>query len=194
LSLDPAISQKVLALREKWGLEGRPLILIHCGPSYPVKYWPPDLWAALVREIKQTCNAQVAQLGARAGSYSNTSTDQFQPVPGVVSLVDQLPLPETIALIAQADLFVGVDSGLLHVAASVQTPAVGLWGPTSAKFLFLEAESRFYVTSKASCNGCHHRLPRLHWYTGCPYQIKCMREISVEEVVQSCLAALQSKR
>jgi ADP-heptose:LPS heptosyltransferase len=194
LKIDPAISEKVFTIRKQRKLDGRPLVLIHAGPSYPVKYWPQDSWTALVEKIRRDCNGQVVQLGARAGSYSKTSADQFQPVAGAVSLVNQLSLPETIALIAQADLLVGVDSGLLHIAASVQTPSVGLWGPTSAKFLFLETESRFFVTSKVDCQGCHHRLPRLHWFTGCPHEIKCMREISVEEVFQSCRAALRSKR
>lgn len=194
LGIDPAMLPKIASIRKKWGLEGHPLVLIHPGPTYPVKHWPRESWAALVQKIKQTHNADVAQLGARAGSYSTTSPDEFQPVSGAVSLVNQLSLPESAALIAQADLFVGVDSGLLHVAVSVQTPSVGLWGPTSARFLYLDKESRFFVTSGVSCQGCHHRLPRLHWFTDCPYNAKCMREISVEAVFAACRTALQSKK
>jgi len=190
LKMDAGLSEKVAAFRDKWKLHGRPLVLIHTGPSYPVKYWPLSHWQALVQKIQQECNGQVAQLGARAGSYSAAAVDEFATVPGAVSLINQLTLPETIALIEQADLLVGVDSGLLHAAVSVQTPAVGLWGPTSAKFLFLEEESKYFVTSKVSCQGCHHRLPRLHWFTNCPYDIKCMREISVDEVFQACQAAI----
>jgi ADP-heptose:LPS heptosyltransferase len=193
LSVDLATRQKVAELRVKWKLEARPLILIHPGPSYPVKHWPQDSWAALIHKIKKDYNAQIAQLGAHVGSYASTAADQFLPVPGVVSLVNQLTLPETIELIAQADLFIGIDSGLLHIAASTHTPSVGLWGPTSANLLYLKTESLHFVTSGVSCQGCHHRFPRLHWFTNCPYQIKCMREIPLEKVFESCMAVLHSE-
>ena len=192
LQVHPETVGKVKVLRDRCGLASGPLILIHPGPSYPVKHWPRESWLALVRELKLQGVCSIAQLGARAGSYSNTETEQFQPIPEVVSLVQRLSLPETVALIAQADLFVGVDSGLLHVAASVRTPAVGLWGPTSHRFLYAESESRHFVTSSVECQGCHHRMPRLHWQTGCPFEIKCMKTIPVDEVFQACRNMLAS--
>jgi ADP-heptose:LPS heptosyltransferase len=193
LQVDSALVGKVKALRDKCGLANGPLILIHPGPSYPVKHWPRESWAALTRELQQETAGSLAQLGARVGSYAQVEAEQFQSIPGVVSLVGQLSLPETIALIAQADLFVGLDSGLLHIAASVGTPAVGLWGPTAHRFLYAESESRYSVTSRVECQGCHHRMPRLHWQTGCPYDAKCMKAIPVDEVLQACRAALASK-
>jgi ADP-heptose:LPS heptosyltransferase len=192
LNIDPAVMEAVFSLRKRWNLEGHPLILIHPGPSYPVKHWPRESWVALVEKIKTATGGVVAQLGARVGSYANAATDDFQALPGAVCLVNQLSLPETIALIAQADLFVGLDSGLLHIAASTRAPAVGLWGPTSATFLFLASESKFFVTSGVDCQGCHHRVPRLHWFTGCPYDIKCMKDIRPDNVLRVCLEVLAS--
>lgn len=194
LNLDPALREKAFSLRKKWNLEGHPLILIHPGPSYPVKHWPRESWKALVEQIKIATGGVVAQLGARVGSYANAAADDFQPLPDVVCLVNELSLPETIAMIAEADLLIGLDSGMLHIAASTHTPSVGLWGPTSAKFLFLEKESKFFVTSRVDCQGCHHRVPRLHWFTGCPYDIRCMKEIQPETVLRACLDALASQQ
>ena len=48
----------------------------------------------------------------------------------VVSYVG-LPLAETMALVGQADLFIGVDSCMLHAADLYRVPGVGLFGPTS---------------------------------------------------------------
>jgi ADP-heptose:LPS heptosyltransferase len=48
----------------------------------------------------------------------------------VVSCVD-LPLEETVALVGQADLFIGVDSCMLHAADLFRVPGLGLFGPTS---------------------------------------------------------------
>lgn len=194
LKMDSETKQKIAALRQERGLTSRPLILIHPGPSYPVKHWPRENWSALAQKLKSAHGGSIAQLGSRVGSYANTAADQFKPVPEVISLVQQLSLPETIALIASADLFIGVDSGLLHIAASVRTPSVGLWGPTSPQFLYPESESRFFAVSPADCQGCHHRVPQLHWQTGCPHGVKCMPEISVEQVFELCQKALQSVR
>jgi len=193
LEANPETAAKIKSLREKCGLADAPLVLIHPGPSYPVKHWPRESWSTLVQELKRHGVHSIAQLGARAGSYSQTELEQFQPIPGVISLVQQLSLAETVALIAQADLFVGVDSGLLHIAAAVRTPSVGLWGPTSPRFLYVESEYRNFVTSSVDCQGCHHRMPRLHWQTGCPYGVKCMKAILPKDVLRVCRENLAAK-
>jgi hypothetical protein len=48
------------------------------------------------------------------------------------------------------------------------------------------------VVADVECAGCYHRLPRLHWVTGCPYDIRCMKTLPVEAVVQACLVKLSS--
>jgi len=111
-------------------------------------------------------------------------------VPGAVSLLDAFTVEECIAAIASAKLFIGIDSGLLHMATAVRTPAVGLWGCTSPRFFYAENVRKNFVVSEVACQGCYHRLPRLHWITGCPHDIQCMKQISVEEVLRACLAKL----
>ncbi len=57
-----------------------------------------------------------------------------QPVldalPGAVDLVGALSLPEAAACLARCSLFVGNDSGLMHLAAAAGAPTLGLFGPT----------------------------------------------------------------
>jgi ADP-heptose:LPS heptosyltransferase len=188
LQNDPAAVDRVKSLLEKNGLTSDPLILIHTGPSWPVREWPRESWTALVVELKRSGFAGIVQLGTRSHLTIGVVADDS--VSGVVSLVDQLTLEESVALIAQGSLFIGIDSGMLHIATAVGIPAVGLWGPTSPQFRFSTANRRSFVTSAAECQGCHHRYPRLHWITGCPYNIKCMKTISVAEVLSACLMRL----
>lgn len=171
--------------------DGRRFMVIHAGPSWPVKEWPAAAWASLVAQLRRHGWDTIFQLGVN--KYLSFETAQAPAIPGVISLVDELSLAETIALISQADLFIGIDSGLLHLAASVQTPAVGIWGPTSPLMLFSPADARFFVTSPAVCQGCQHRYPRLHWLTGCPHDILCMKNIAVDTVFQACLNALAER-
>jgi ADP-heptose:LPS heptosyltransferase len=169
--------------------EARPRIVIHPGPSWRVKEWPDSAWSTLVQQLHEHGYTAIFQLGIN--KHLNYATAQAAQIPGVISLVDALPLEETIALISQADLFIGIDSGLLHAAASVETPAVSVWGPTSPLMLFSRNDARSFVTSGVTCQGCQHRFPRLHWATGCPNDIQCMKSISVEEVLAACLSRLK---
>jgi ADP-heptose:LPS heptosyltransferase len=190
LSLSESAQQAARTAVAQFQFGPAPLIIIHTGPSSKVRQWPREHWAELVQQLNQRGLKNILQLGARVGSYAGAEAAETAPLPGVFSLVEQMSLEESIALIAAADLYVGIDSGLLHAAASVRTPAVGLWGPTSAHFRLSVEERKYSVTSPAECQGCHHRMPRLHWETSCPHDIRCMKEISPAAVLAKCLEVL----
>ena len=190
LRCEPAVIDRVKSVLTNRGWKNEPLILIHPGPTWPVKEWPRESWAALVQAMQK--RGKIFQLGATAGHFSNVSGAEPPAAPGAVSLVNQLSVEESLALVSLADLFVGIDSGLLHAAVCFQVPAVGIWGATSPQFLFAESELRHFVVSRAECQGCHHRFPRLHHITGCPYDIRCMKEISVAEVLRTSLKNFSS--
>lgn len=189
LTISGAARQAARAAMADFQASG-PLIVIHTGPSSKVRQWPRENWVDLVQRLNQQGCKKIIQLGARAGSYAGADAAETAPLPGVFSLTEQLPLEQSIALIAEADLYVGIDSGLLHAAASVKTPVVGIWGPTSAPFRLSADEGKFSVTSPVMCQGCHHRMPRLHWETGCPHGLRCQAEIRPDAVLQMCLQVL----
>jgi ADP-heptose:LPS heptosyltransferase len=192
LQNEPVVVERVLALLESKGLPPGPLVVIHSGPSWPVREWPPASWEMLISELHQHGYRRVVQVGT--DTHLTMGTVASETLRGVVSLVNRMTLEETVALIAQGALFVGIDSGLLHVAASVGVPAVGLWGPTSPQFRFSSANRKLFIVSEVECQGCHHRFPRLHWMTGCPYDIKCMKTIEASQVLQKCLEGLMAAK
>jgi ADP-heptose:LPS heptosyltransferase len=168
---------------------GQPLVFIHPGPTLPVKEWSRESWTALVRELRARGFTNIVQLGV--GKVMRFGDVPVPSIPGVIPVTDSLTLEESITLISLGALFIGVDSGLLHAAVSLDVPTVGIWGATSPRFLYAPEESRSHVISPVECQGCHHRVPMLHWDTGCPYDIKCMPAIAVEDVLQACLSRLQ---
>jgi ADP-heptose:LPS heptosyltransferase len=189
LQINPAVLAHVKTRLGKTG--SGPLILIHPGPTWPVKQWPDEAWAALVRELKARGFENIFQLGAGVNHYANQGAAETGSVAGAVSLVGKLSLEESLALISAADLLVGIDSGLLHAAISFRVPAVGIWGATSPKFLFAESESRGFVVSTVECQGCHHRVPRLHHTTGCLHDIRCLKSLAAADVLLACLRILE---
>jgi len=98
----------------------------------------------------------------------------------ILSLVGKLNLREAKELISHSSLFVGPDSGPMHIAASTSTPIVALFGPTlPASFAPWQAKA-FVVEKELDCRPCKQR--------NCIYEdFRCLRSIEPEEVYQACL-------
>ncbi|HWB58883.1 MAG TPA: glycosyltransferase family 9 protein, partial [Chthoniobacteraceae bacterium] len=190
LEIEPAVLARVKSLLDNRGIHpGTDFIVIHPGPTLPVKEWPRESWAALVRELRGRGFENIVQLGV--GKVMRFGETPAPSIPGVTPMVDDLSLEESIALISLGVLFVGIDSGLLHAAVSLGVPSAAVWGATSPRFLYAPAESRSFIVSKVECQGCHHRVPMLHWDTGCPYDIRCMKTIGADDVFNVCLSILE---
>lgn len=104
------------------------------------KRWPAERFAALIERLWREQGARTVLLGGpderalaeqvaaqvRARAPSNAPAD-MQPIVAA----GRLSLLGAFALIARATLFIGNDSGLLHAAATLGVPYVGIFGPTS---------------------------------------------------------------
>lgn len=188
LTISTPISKKITAIIHQVASPATPLIIIHPGPTWPIKEWPRESWRALISQLKGKGYSTIIQVGT--GSHLALGTVNDPTLPGVISLVNKLSLEECVGLIASAALFIGVDSGLIHVAASLKVPSFGIFGPTSPHIILPQPNAIASVTSRISCQGCHHRIPRIHWETDCPYHAQCMKEITVEEVLAASLQVL----
>jgi ADP-heptose:LPS heptosyltransferase len=181
-----AAARKILG-RKNIGAE--PFLIIHPGPSLPVKEWPREKWTELVARLRAQGFPQIIQIGV--SRYFPLGGVAVAPVPGTVSFVDELSIEESLAVIALARLYMGIDSGPLHLAAMVDTPAIGIFGTTTPQLLFSKNYSRRFVVSRVECQGCGHYLADSPYTTDCPHHIRCMKEMAVEEVLRACLAELK---
>lgn len=102
-----------------------------------------------------------------------------------------LTLGEFIALLERSSVFLTCDSGPMHIAASVGTPVVALFGPESPRFYGPMGDSRVLYRA-ISCSPC------LNIYNAklfvCPYNARCMSEIGVDEVLAAVRSFLPSKQ
>lgn len=170
-------------------LDSRPLVLIHPGPTWTVKQWPPESWAKLIHALQQQLGVRVIQVGA--DSYDSRPDVSAFRIHGAEDWVGKLDLLEISAFMKQASLFIGVDSGLLHLAASVGTASVGLFGPTLAHCILPQYTHFRGVSAAVACLGCHYHQPQpLHWRSGCPHDVECMKTLSVDAVLNQCRALL----
>jgi heptosyltransferase-2 len=89
-------------------------------------------------------------------------------------------LRNAILALAAADLAISNDSGLLHVAAALGTPAIGIFGPTSAWHWapLNPIAAVVQTTDDLACRPCHKPVCRLGHH-------RCMRDISVDRVAMT---------
>lgn len=90
-------------------------------------------------------------------------------------------LPQVAALIAEAGLFIGADSGILHIAAGLDTPAVGLFGPTAPELGFAPLGRARVAGVELPCRPCHIHGPRRCWLG----HARCWRELSAGAVLDA---------
>lgn len=109
------------------------LVAIHPGGAMldGLKRWPMERYAAVADALSERWDANILLVGGPderelIGAVARQMAAPAIQAAGAVSLMASL------ALIAKADLFIGNDSGLLHAAAALGAPYVGIYGPTAA--------------------------------------------------------------
>jgi heptosyltransferase-2 len=170
------------AWRERVGLaaDGQPAAVLAPGAVGPSKRWPG--YGALA--------ARLAELGLAVWVVGGPderalAAEIARHAPGTRDLTGP-DLRNAILALAAAVVAVSNDSGLLHVAAAIGTPSIGIFGPTSpwhwAPLNPLAAVIE--TTTDVPCRPCHKPTCRLLHH-------RCMRDIPMEQVeaaVQTAMA------
>lgn len=108
----------------------RPLAVIHPGASVSYKLWPREHFVQLVPRLTEL-GYQVAWVGAgQLDSETIAGIERELPEQSPISFCNRLGLPELAALFLRSRLFIGCDSGPMHLAAATGLPVFALFGPS----------------------------------------------------------------
>ena len=109
-----------------------PVVAFGPTANWDGKLWPAERFVALAERLRAGLlpGAGVAVLGGPGARERAMAAAVVAGVPGAVDLVGALTIAETAACIGRCALYVGNDSGLMHLAAATGTPTVGLCGST----------------------------------------------------------------
>ena len=172
--------------------EGRPVIIIHPGPTWVVREWPLARWAELAETLHTMHSAIIINIGNDLDAY--TQTLRPMQIHHALNWSNELRIMDTVALLEQASVFVGIDSGPLHIATAMGVPSVGLFGPTDGRLIVHPRARTIIVSGAVNCLGCHHLAAGpLHWKSGCPNSVACMQELSSDKVLSAVVKCLFSK-
>lgn len=122
------------ALAERLLPEGGPIVALGPTANWTGKVWPPDRFAALFEALRAgpLPHARAAIFAGPGAQEAALAAPLLAALPDAIDLVGRLALPEAAACLQRCALFVGNDSGLMHLAAAAGTPTLGLFGPTPA--------------------------------------------------------------
>lgn len=157
-------------------VSSHPLMALHVGAGYPSKRWPLERYTILAEELIRSKGARIILVGGREDL---PHIEAMQPhLEGSLIAAGQLSITQTAALLARCQLFVGNDSAPAHLAVAVGTPSVVLFsGENDARIWRPYGERCIVIQKFPPCYPCGKAR--------CPYDHSCMREITVEEVLEA---------
>lgn len=162
----------------------RPLVLVHPGASAPSRRYPPQQYAAAVRELAAAGCAIVFTGDANEGEL--VCEIQADAAAGSAGLVGALNLGELAAAIEHADLLLCNNTGPAHIAAAVGTPVVDLYALTNPQHTPWQVPARV-LSQPQDCGYCYRSV--------CPRANNaCLAEIPPSVVTAAVLSLLTETR
>ena len=167
-------------------------IALVIGASFYTKKMP----VYKLQELCQKMNHPVILLGAREEFLEGQEIASVDPIK-VYNACGKFSLNESADLVRKAKLVISHDTGLMHIAAALKKPVIAIWGSTTPSFGMVPYYGDRYLANHAKpyddvqvhklwCRPCT-KIGRNH----CPQgHFKCMKKISIEEIIQKTNARL----
>lgn len=154
------------------------LIVIHPGGNWDLKRWPVRHFSLLIERLMKEGKCKVVISGSRQDmALVETIISGLSRAP--VALAGKIDLKQLMALMKRANCVVSADSGPLHIASSVGSAAVGIFGPTRPELTGPRGGGRSVILQRDV--GCNRR-PCYH--LKCPDNT-CMQAVNVDEVIDA---------
>ena len=173
---------RITSFLQKNSLHNTRIIVFHIGAGNKFREWGIPHQRELIQLLSRIPETAIIMVGAVEdkeieASLLETNSDSLY------SLIGKLNLRELQALIAQAALFVGPDSGPMHIAAATNIPIVALFGPTLPAHFAPWKANAIILEKDLDCRPCRQ--------IECISQdYRCLQSITAEEVYQACRQAL----
>lgn len=156
---------------------GKKLICIHTNGGWTLKNWSENRWIEFAEKIYELYHSKVILVGGKGETINS---------PYIINLADKLSIKELVALFERADLFVGLDSGPMHIASAANTPIIAMFSVTHAKVGAPNSDNFITIQAPLSCEipcGLKH----------CYKEINCTDSISVNTVLKAAEKLLNRK-
>jgi ADP-heptose:LPS heptosyltransferase len=168
-----------------WGIRDKgPFLAVSVGTSRDVNDWTEANWLALIRRLAAHCPGHgLVALGSPSDTARSEHILKEWRGP-TLNLCGKVPVRVSAAVLERGLLFIGHDSGPLHLAASVGTPCVGIYSARNLPGVwFPRGEAHRILWHRTDCFGCELDVCRVR-------QKECIMSISVDQVFQAVVDLL----
>ncbi len=131
-------------------------VIIQAYSRFSQKNWIDDYWVEVIKYLSDVMECQVFYSGGQKDFelYENLNKKLSDVKIKPVNLCGQLSVTESFAFIKNVDLFIGIDSGLIHAAAALDIPSILLNGATSLKRWTPRSDKCTVLSKNFPCNPC----------------------------------------
>jgi ADP-heptose:LPS heptosyltransferase len=193
---DPGAAARVTARLATLGAgPGAELIVVHVSAGNPFRRWPEAAFVRLVSALASATPARRLVLSSgpsdreAAQRIADAARRELGPAAGRILDFGEFDLAELRALVVRSRLFVGGDTGPLHIAATTRTPIVGLFGPTlsarSAPWRDPAIPTASLEISGLPCRPCEQRVCE-------PGDFRCLTTLKPEDVISAAERVLSA--
>lgn len=161
----------------------RPWVVVQPGARYWFKAWPPERFAELADRLNDRFGCQVL-VGGSPQEAVLTQAVVTRAKSRLLSIAGRSDVRTLAALLKRSALFVGNDTGAMHIAAAVGTPVVGLFGPSNPMEWGPRGGPTEVIYKGLDCRVCFHPTCRRG-------EGNCMKQITVEEVMAAAVRQMQ---
>ena len=186
--VDGAASSKAEALLIAAGIgPHEKMAALHPGAlTLAAKRWLPERWAAVADRVQSELGCRMVLVGSASERPLADQVRRAMRSQPVV-LAGKTSVAELVALLARCSLFLGGDSGPLHVASALGIPSVSVYGPTDPAITGPLGANARVLCSQVECSPCYDpRRP-----SGCTRgDLRCMDAVTVDEVFAAAKKSL----
>jgi heptosyltransferase-3 len=156
-------------------LENERFIVVHAGAKRHTNQWPLERFASIADEIVHRWGTRVVLTGGPSElPLVEQLVSMMRARPSV--LCGEIDLPRMAALLERASLYVGNDTGPMHLAAAVGTPVVGIFGARDFPERWYPAGAGHSVLRRdVPCSPCFKEV--------CDQNLICLKRVETELVV-----------
>ncbi len=166
-------------------LQGEPFIALFPGASIPERCWGGDNFRELAIKFIEL-GFLVVVVG---GQEDSNVGDSIVAGTNALNLAGKTSLCETAGILNRSLLLISGDSGVLHLGMGLDVSTVSLFGPGIAAKWAPRGEQHMVIDHQLPCSSC----TKFGTTPPCPIGVKCMWDISVEEVFAAAQHLLSSK-
>lgn len=155
------------------------VVVVNTGGNWDLKRWPKQYFSQLIAQLTNELNVKVVIPGAPDDAKLAQEIMQEAKTSGVINLAGKTTLKQLMGIMERADLVISSDSGPLHMASSLGTDVIGVFGPTRPEITGPRGNGKKIILQKDV--GCNQRAC---YFLQCPDNI-CMKAVSVKDVVDA---------